>query len=719
MLKVEVVDTGIGIKEEDISKLYDSFRRVDEQRNRGIEGTGLGIPITHNLLKMMGSELKVSSVYGKGSTFGFSVKQGIMSDKPIGDFSERRNKCLESDEGGKYVYAPNADILVVDDNDMNLTVASGLMKRNGFVPDTAKSGRDCIELVAQKHYDIIFMDHMMPDMDGIETLKLLQSKGLIKDTAVIAMTANTVAGAKEEYLSAGFSDYLSKPIVVKELEQALKTYIPAEKISYKSADGDQEAASAPAPKQKLTLAERFPFLDTSAGLAYCDNDEDFYVEMINIYLTGARIEDIKRFYETEDWNNYMILVHSLKSSSLSIGAAKLSEKAKALEFAAKEGDIAYIRAHHEDCMTEYSHLLGFISASLASEDSESDSGSKPYAVREKILVTDDDPINLKIAERLLKGSYDVALADSGENAIKYLSTAHPDLILLDLHMPNMDGFEVLRKIRADKRLKDIPVIFLTADDDRNAEIQGLEEGATDFYRKPFIGEIMLKRVQRILELSHLQHNLQTEVKRQTRIAEERREKVENLSRETVLSLAKAVDAKDKYTNGHSERVAKYSREIAKRAGMSENDRKDIYFMALLHDIGKIGIPDSVISKPGKLTDAEYDIIKKHPVIGSEILKNITEMPGIGQGARWHHERYDGKGYPDGIKGEQIPLCARIIGVADAYDAMTSKRSYRDILPQEKVRSEIENGRGTQFDPGFADIMLKMIDEDPDYNLREQ
>ena len=142
-------------------------------------------------------------------------------------------------------------------------------------------------------------------------------------------------------------------------------------------------------------------------------------------------------------------------------------------------------------------------------------------------------------------------------------------------------------------------------------------------------------------------------------------------------------------------------------------------MGLLHDVGKIGIPDAIINKPAKLTDEEYSIIQKHPVTGAKILKNITEFPKLSTGARWHHERYDGKGYPDGIAGEEIPTEARIIAVADAYDAMSSRRSYRDVLPQAKVREEVEKGKGTQFDPVFAEIMLSMIDEDRDYQMREK
>lgn len=214
------------------------------------------------------------------------------------------------------------------------------------------------------------------------------------------------------------------------------------------------------------------------------------------------------------------------------------------------------------------------------------------------------------------------------------------------------------------------------------------------------------------ELDELQRNLQKEVKQQT-------EKADKLTRQALKTLAETIDAKDKYTNGHSTRVATYAREIARRYGLSEKEQQDIYYIGLLHDIGKIGIPDSIINKPSSLTDEEYAVIKTHPSIGADILKSIaTEIPGLDAGARWHHERYDGCGYPDRLKGEQIPMEARIIGVADAYDAMTSDRSYRRVLPQSAVREEFERKKGIQFDAAFADIMIQMIDEDTDYRMRE-
>ena len=201
--------------------------------------------------------------------------------------------------------------------------------------------------------------------------------------------------------------------------------------------------------------------------------------------------------------------------------------------------------------------------------------------------------------------------------------------------------------------------------------------------------------------------------------EREQQKLQRLFEQTATALVNAIDAKDKYTHGHSARVAEYSRKIAELCGMDERQCLEVYYAGLLHDVGKIGVPASVINKDGRLTDEEYEMIRQHPVTGYQILKSIREYPFLSIGARYHHERYDGRGYPDGVKGTDIPDIARIVSVADAYDAMTSKRSYRDPIPQQKVREEFVKGSGTQFDPEYAKMMLHLIDLDTEYELKER
>lgn len=228
----------------------------------------------------------------------------------------------------------------------------------------------------------------------------------------------------------------------------------------------------------------------------------------------------------------------------------------------------------------------------------------------------------------------------------------------------------------------------------------------------------VEKAKRASELENFQVELENKVREQTEEIRRQQKKMEDLYTQTITALSEAVDAKDRYTSGHSRRVAEYSYMIAERMGKSPEEREEIYRAGLLHDMGKLRIPADIINKPGKLSDEEYNIIKIHPATGYHILRGISEDRFIAVAARYHHERVDGKGYPNGISGDNIPEIARIIGVADAYDAMTSNRSYRSALPQEVVRAEIERCKGTQFDAAVADIMLQMIDEDKDYVLKQ-
>ena len=334
-------------------------------------------------------------------------------------------------------------------------------------------------------------------------------------------------------------------------------------------------------------------------------------------------------------------------------------------------------------------------------------------MEERVVVVDDDAMSLRIVKRIfdregIEGQY----LRSGRDLDAFLDKgAPPDLFLLDIYMPDANGFDLLKHIRTDSAHRNVPVIFLTGDDDVKTETAGLHAGAADFIRKPFAAEVLLKRVHNTIELTRLHNDMAHEIRTKT-------EKLARTYLQIVEALAASVDAKDTYTHGHSSRVAAYSREIAQRAGFSEEEQDSIFMMGILHDVGKIGIQDAIINKEGRLTDEEFAAIKTHPAMGAEILGHITDYPELAIGARWHHERYDGCGYPDGLAGDDIPEVARIIAVADSYDAMTSNRSYRNAMPQDVVRAEIARCSGSQFDPRFADIMLQMIDEDTEYTMRE-
>lgn len=319
----------------------------------------------------------------------------------------------------------------------------------------------------------------------------------------------------------------------------------------------------------------------------------------------------------------------------------------------------------------------------------------------KILIVDDSPTNLQFVESVLNDKYKLALAKSGERAIKFLEKNKVDLILLDIMMPEMDGFETFECIKQIPLNAETPVVFLTADVDVENEIKGLNMGAVDFVRKPFIPEVMINRINHILQLTELMNDLEKKV-------EEKTAQIEQISFATIATIASMIEAKDSYTKGHSVRVSEYSARLAKKIGWSDQEVQNLKYIALLHDIGKIGIPDSVLNKPGKLSEIEFDIIKSHTSIGADILKDIETIPGVFVGAKYHHERYDGKGYPNNLVGEEIPEIARIICVADAFDAMNSKRVYRDNLSIEKICEQLEKNKGTQFDPYLAEQFLELI-----------
>lgn len=332
----------------------------------------------------------------------------------------------------------------------------------------------------------------------------------------------------------------------------------------------------------------------------------------------------------------------------------------------------------------------------------------------RVYIVDDDAINLQVAGKILSsGGIHVTALKSGEAMFEQLDKDGPlpDLILLDVKMPGMDGYETIRKLHSlETPASKLPVIFLTADESDGAEREGLQLGAMDFIRKPFVPEVLLLRVNNLIELVTLQKQLYFEVEQKTR-------ENKDLFLQVVSALVAAIDTKDVYTKGHSSRVAQYSKMIAKRLGYTEARQDEIYMIGILHDVGKIGIQITVLNKKGALTDEEYEIIKKHSVMGDSILQKIEKNPKFVLGARHHHERYDGTGYPDALAGEAIPEEARIIAVADAYDAMSSDRSYRDHMTQDEIKSELINGKGTQFDPKIADIMLEIIEEDKDYRFR--
>ena len=348
-LKVWVKDTGIGIKADDMNKLFSKFERIEEERNRNVEGTGLGMNITRRLLEMMGSSLKVESVYGEGSTFSFSLMQKVVKWDPLGDYETAYKASLGNHKKYRERFtAPDAAVLMVDDTPMNLTVFKSLLKLTGIRIDTAASGDEGLALVRENKYDIIFLDHMMPEKDGIETLHEMQSWGDYpnRDTKKVCLTANAISGAREEYLAAGFDDYLTKPIDSAKLEEMLLEYLPKEKIHDPANDIDTGEDELFGSEPKLPdFVEYIGEISTDAGVTNCGSVEG-YISALKTYaeMIGNHADETEKFWQAGDLENATIKIHAMKSTSRIIGAIAIGELAQKLETAGKEGDAQTVGA---------------------------------------------------------------------------------------------------------------------------------------------------------------------------------------------------------------------------------------------------------------------------------------------------------------------------------------------------------------------------------------
>lgn len=344
IIMISVVDTGIGIKPEDMTNLFEKFTRLDLEKNRTIEGTGLGLAITKQLVDVMGGTIDVQSVYGQGSNFAVSIPQTVVDYEPIGDFRERYSQSvLEREKYKESFVAPDAHLLVVDDNDMNIRVIRSLLKKTKVCLDEASSGKTALKLTAANKYDLILMDHLMPIMNGIETFHHIKQDddSINKNTPVIILTANAVSGAKDEYLNEGFSGYLSKPIDGKTLETTIIKFLPEDRYTYIQEEIMLEKQADSELLKDLGDKLLDSDIDLDVGLRYLDYNLDNYYDMVDIYVkTADKIApQLDAYIANNDCDNFRIKIHAVKSSSKNIGAVKLSDEAQRLETAAKNMDL--------------------------------------------------------------------------------------------------------------------------------------------------------------------------------------------------------------------------------------------------------------------------------------------------------------------------------------------------------------------------------------------
>lgn len=339
-------------------------------------------------------------------------------------------------------------------------------------------------------------------------------------------------------------------------------------------------------------------------------------------------------------------------------------------------------------------------------------------MKETVLVIDDDKWNLILAQKLLSQEYRVAAVNSGEKALQYLENTEPDLILLDIQMPEMDGFEVMERLRSHASWCKIPVIFLTADRSSETEGKCFDMGAVDYIGKPFVPQIMHKRVMRTMELESYRKNLEKMVMAQLA-------QITRMQHDIIVTMANVIESRDGTTGEHVKRTSRYTIMLAEKMMELGMYPEELNFQMIenmrnaspLHDIGKITIPDAVLRKPGALTVEEYEIIKTHAQAGADMIRNnmnqmVTKefLKTASDMARYHHEKWNGKGYPVGLKGTDIPLSARILAVTDVFDALVSKRQYKEGMSIEEAFAIMEKDRGEGFEPEILDVFFGLRGE---------
>ena len=654
-----VEDTGPGIAPADMSKLFESFSQTAAGTAAG--GAGLGLTISRNYARLLGGDITVTSEQGTGSRFLVEILA-----------ETGRPDVPESDGSGEVVGLEPGQrawrILAVDDERINRLLLCEILDSIGFDTRAAVDGEGALAAAEEWRPDLVLMDVQMPGMGGYEATRRIKA---VWDIPVIGISAGVFEQDRQQALASGMDAFLVKPFNSRDLLRNISEHLPV-KLLFRNRD-EKAAPTAPSPTMLQSALARVP-----AGL----------LDQIRASAGAAE------FYEL-------------------IGQVKTLEQYSP-ELAVYLREFA-VRYDYENCL----QILG-------RGRQQARTHSKAALRQPQILVVDDVPENLQLLGGVLLGKgYGVRPVTGGRMALEIARRDPPDLVLLDITMPEMSGYEVCEELKADPVLTEIPVIFISALSEMDDKVRAFGAGGVDFITKPFKAAEVQARVDIHLRLVSLQKELR---QRNTHLDTLVREQVQEISESqhaTIVALAKLAESRDDETGRHLERVQRYCVLLAQWLKdhsvygevITPEFVRDMLYACPLHDIGKVGIPDTILLKPGKLTAEEFETVKRHSAIGAETLKAVQKLypknSFINMGveiARAHHEKWDGTGYPDGLSGAKISLAARIMAVADVYDALRSKRVYKPALSHRQTCGILAEGSGSHFDPVVIGAFLQLQEQ---------
>ena len=614
----------------------------------------------------------------------------------------------------------HARILLVEDNEINQEVGMELLRQAHFLVDLAQNGAEALDKIQSCRYDLVLMDVRMPVMDGLEACRLLRCMPLYEALPVVAMSANTLEADRLRCLAAGMSDFLAKPLEPGQLWRALRKWLPAQ------------------PAQTATHAPEICIegIDSAPALRRMLGSTGLYFATLSKFCTLQEnvVQQIRAALDHDDWETASRHAHTLKGVAASIGANRLVEESDALESMLSQ---QRPRAEAEAPLLALEvHMRTLVCAIRSTSWSAQLQQGAVAKSRQQVLVIDDSPEIQLIIIALLAEDYWVQTADNGARGLALAALEPlPDLILLDIVMPGLSGHEVCRRLKADPVTRPIPVIFLTSMKGDSDEEEGLALGAVDYIAKPISGAILRARVR-----THVSLKLAYDQIREKNLAlavevSHQSQELKFIQDVTIFAMASLAETRDNETGLHLHRTQTHIRALAEHlrthprfsAQLTQENIELIYKSAPLHDIGKVGIPDSILLKPGRLTAEEYAVMKTHAALGREAIEKAERQMGYSapflafakEITGSHQEKWDGSGYPEGLAGESIPVSARLMALADVYDALVSARPYKVALSHEQAAGIISAGRGKHFDPDIVDAFLALQEQFKESTLRFQ